>query len=65
MPRNHGSGQYGAGRVEIWDRGFYVPVKWTDDKVEVVLAGSRLRGRYELVRLEKAGEKQWLIFKKG
>ena len=58
------SGQYGAGVVEIWDRGFYVPVRWTDEKVEVVLAGERIKGRYELVRFEKAGEKEWLLFKK-
>ncbi|MBN2333939.1 non-homologous end-joining DNA ligase [Candidatus Bathyarchaeota archaeon] len=57
-------GQYGAGSVEIWDHGFYVPVKWMKDKIEVVLAGNRLKGRYELVRFEKAGEKEWLLFKK-
>src|SRR5436189_3183761 len=26
-----GEGQYGAGRVLIWDRGTYVCEKWTDD----------------------------------
>ena len=57
-------GQYGAGTVEIWDQGFYVPVKWSDDKIEVVLAGERIKGRYELVRFEKAGENEWLLFKK-
>jgi DNA ligase D-like protein (predicted ligase)/DNA ligase D-like protein (predicted 3'-phosphoesterase) len=55
-------GQYGAGTVEIWDRGFYVPVKWQKDKIEVVIAGERLRGRYELVKMKE--EKQWLLFKK-
>lgn len=57
-------GQYGAGSVEIWDRGFYVPVKWLDDKIEFVLAGERIKGRYELVRFEKAGDNEWLLFKK-
>ncbi len=57
-------GQYGAGSVEIWDRGFYVPVKWTDEKIELVIAGDRVKGRYELVRFEKAGENEWLLFKK-
>ena len=55
-------GQYGAGKVEIWDKGFYVPIKWIDNKVEIVLAGARLKGRYELVKLEKKNE--WLLFKK-
>jgi len=58
-------GQYGAGQVEIWDRGFYVPVRWQPDKIEVVIAGERINGRYELVRFDKAGEKEWLIFKKS
>ena len=57
-------GQYGAGSVEIWDKGFYVPVNWMDEKIEIVIAGERVKGLYELVRFEKAGEKEWLIFKK-
>jgi bifunctional non-homologous end joining protein LigD len=56
--------QYGAGSVEIWDKGFYVPVKWMEEKIEFVLAGQRIKGRYELVRFEKAGKKEWLLFKK-
>jgi DNA ligase D-like protein (predicted ligase)/DNA ligase D-like protein (predicted 3'-phosphoesterase) len=56
--------QYGAGIVEIWDKGFYVPIKWTDDKIEFVLAGERIKGRFELVRFEKVGEKEWILFKK-
>jgi bifunctional non-homologous end joining protein LigD len=57
-------GQYGAGTVEIWDKGFYVPVKWMQDKIEVVIAGEQVKGRYELIRFDKAGEKKWLLFKK-
>jgi DNA ligase D-like protein (predicted ligase)/DNA ligase D-like protein (predicted 3'-phosphoesterase) len=57
-------GQYGAGTVEIWDRGFYVPVNWLKDKVEVIIAGERIQGKYELIRFEKAGKKDWLLFKK-
>jgi DNA ligase D-like protein (predicted ligase)/DNA ligase D-like protein (predicted 3'-phosphoesterase) len=57
-------GQYGAGTVTIWDKGFYVPVRWMEDKIEFVLAGERIKGRYELVRFEKAGEHEWLLFKK-
>ena len=57
-------GMYGAGAVEIWDKGFYVPVKWMNDKIEFVLAGERVRGRYELIRFDEAGENHWLLFKK-
>ncbi|MBN1682098.1 3'-phosphoesterase [Candidatus Bathyarchaeota archaeon] len=56
-------GQYGAGKVEIWDKGFYSPVKWLDDKIEVVLAGKRLKGRYELILINKE-KNEWLFFKK-
>ncbi len=41
-------GQYGAGTMTIWDRGTYGLVKWTDEKVEVDLAGERVQGRYGL-----------------
>jgi bifunctional non-homologous end joining protein LigD len=57
-------GEYGAGTVEIWDKGTYEAVKWTDDKIEVVIKGERLSGQYELIRFRKAGEKEWLLFKK-
>jgi DNA ligase D-like protein (predicted ligase)/DNA ligase D-like protein (predicted 3'-phosphoesterase) len=57
-------GQYGAGTVEIWDKGFYVPVKWMPDKIEFVVAGERVHGRYELIRFKEADEDQWLLFKK-
>ena len=56
-------GQYGAGSVEIWDRGFYVPIRWLDDKVEVVLAGQRLKGRYEMVLTDR-DRGEWLLFRK-
>jgi DNA ligase D-like protein (predicted ligase)/DNA ligase D-like protein (predicted 3'-phosphoesterase) len=55
-------GQYGAGTVEIWDKGFYVPVKWQKEKIEIILAGDLLNGRYELIKMKE--EKQWLLFKK-
>lgn len=58
-------GQYGAGTVEIWDKGFYVPIKWLKDKVEIIIAGERIHGRYELIKFGEPGEKNWLIFKKG
>ena len=57
-------GQYGAGEVTIWDKGFYVPIVWKKDKVEFVIAGERIKGRYELVKLESDKNNQWLLFKK-
>lgn len=50
-------GEYGAGTVRIWDAGTYVTEKFRDDEVIVVLAGSRISGRYALIR---TGGDQWL-----
>lgn len=56
-------GQYGAGEVKIWDRGIFSPMVWETDKIEVVLQGDRIEGRYVLVRFRRAGDMEWLIFK--
>jgi bifunctional non-homologous end joining protein LigD len=54
-------GQYGAGTVEIWDRGTYETEQWTDDVIVFVLHGQRLRGRYNLVRFPRGGTNAWLM----
>ena len=56
-------GQYGAGTVKIWDKGQYEAKLWENDKIEVTLDGNRLKGRYILVRLKRAGDKDWLLLK--
>jgi DNA ligase D-like protein (predicted ligase)/DNA ligase D-like protein (predicted 3'-phosphoesterase) len=56
-------GQYGAGTVKIWDKGVYTVKVWDEKMVEFTLNGERLKGRYVLVRLKKAGEKDWLLLK--
>lgn len=57
------AGQYGAGTVKIWDKGTFEVKVWDEDKVEFTLNGKRLKGRYVLVRLKRAGEKSWLMLK--
>jgi bifunctional non-homologous end joining protein LigD len=51
-------GEYGGGRVILWDHGTYDCEKWTDREVKVVLHGSRVSGRYVLF---KTGDKNWMI----
>ncbi|GAA0357794.1 ATP-dependent DNA ligase [Actinoallomurus spadix] len=51
-------GEYGGGRVTIWDRGTYETAKWTDREVKVVLHGSRVSGRYVLFPTHG---KNWMI----
>ena len=41
-------GQYGAGTMRIWDRGTYEVLKWEPRKIEVLLHGERVQGRYAL-----------------
>ncbi len=58
-------GQYGAGTVKIWDKGFYEPLVWEDDKIEFIIKGEKMDGRYVLVKFKKAGKNNWLFFKAG
>ncbi|CAG0968974.1 Multifunctional non-homologous end joining protein LigD [Methanosarcinales archaeon] len=56
-------GQYGAGTVKIWDKGFYETIYWKENKIEFIVKGEKMKGRYVLVKFKKAGEKNWLLFK--
>jgi DNA ligase D-like protein (predicted ligase)/DNA ligase D-like protein (predicted 3'-phosphoesterase) len=56
-------GQYGAGTVRIWDKGVYQQKVWDKNKIEVILQGTRLTGRYVLAKFKKAGEKEWILLK--
>lgn len=56
-------GEYGAGKVEIWDSGTYEPVKFEKDSIEIDIHGKKLKGIYHLVRFKKTGPKNWLFFK--
>lgn len=66
-------GQYGAGTVEIWDRGTYRPLlegepdRTVTEAIErgamkFELEGERLKGRYVLYHFDKKG-KNWFFFK--
>lgn len=57
-------GQYGAGKVEIWDKGTYELVDRKENKFIVSLKGEKLKGEFVILKFNKAGEKNWLIFKK-
>lgn len=56
-------GQYGAGKVEIWDKGRYELIEKKRDKIEFNLKGKKLKGTFVLLKFTKAGEKDWLLFK--
>jgi len=63
--------QYGAGRVILWDRGYWVPLGdpaegYRQGKLKFEIHGHKLHGRWTLVRIHGRGsEKQppWLLIK--
>jgi DNA ligase D-like protein (predicted 3'-phosphoesterase) len=54
-------GMYGAGTVEIWDKGTYTLKTRKENKIEITLYGEKLKGDYVLIRFRN---KNWLFFKK-
>jgi len=55
-------GEYGAGTVEIWDKGTYKMLDRKEDKFILEINGEKLRGSYVLMRFKD--KKNWLFFKK-
>jgi bifunctional non-homologous end joining protein LigD len=52
------AGEYGGGRVTIWDHGTYELEKWRENEVMVVLHGAKVSGRYVLFPTK---DKNWMI----
>jgi bifunctional non-homologous end joining protein LigD len=70
-------GNYGAGKVEIWDEGEYEVVRYLgkvksmstalhEGKIKIKLNGKKLKGTYALVHTHMHGDEknnQWLLFR--
>ena len=58
-------GEYGAGRVELWDRGDYSLLEADSSKKVFEIRGEKLKGRYCLIKLKPKDrdDKNWLFFK--
>lgn len=54
-------GEYGAGTVEIWDKGEYKLDGKAPDRLEVTLKGKKLSGGYALIHTDG---KNWLLIKR-
>ncbi|WP_313569671.1 DNA ligase D [Comamonas terrigena] len=67
------AGQYGAGKVIIWDAGYWVPLgdpkkTYKAGKLKFELHGQKLHGRWTLVRMhgrEKERQPPWLLIKEA
>ncbi len=66
------SGNYGAGKVIIWDKGVWLPLEdphrgYRDGKLKFELRGHKLRGKWTLVRMKGRAdgkrEDPWLLIK--
>ncbi|GAC1605094.1 MAG: DNA ligase D [Ramlibacter sp.] len=65
------AGQYGAGKVIIWDKGIWIPVGdpakgYRDGKLKFELRGHKLHGYWTLVRMKRRGDERqepWLLIK--
>ena len=62
--------QYGAGKVIVWDKGYWQPLGdplagYRAGNLKFELIGHKLKGRWVLVRMKGRGEKQvpWLLIK--
>lgn len=63
---NIAEGEYGAGKVEIWDKGYYQLIAEDEKMKEILIKGLKLHGLYTLVRMkvqEKGQKNLWLFFK--
>ena len=69
-------GNYGAGQVEIWDKGTYEPIEKTKNSNEsemleqlgngslkFILHGEKLKGEFALVKMKNAEGNAWLLIK--
>ena len=63
------AGNYGAGTVQIWDQGEWIPMgdvdqSLRDGNLKFTLQGVKLKGTWALIRTGKTGGgKQWLLIK--
>jgi DNA ligase D-like protein (predicted 3'-phosphoesterase) len=54
-------GEYGAGKVEVWDKGTYTLKHRDPNKIMFALHGQKLSGNYTLLRFKE--DKNWLFFR--
>jgi len=53
-------GNYGAGTVEIWDKGKFILIEAKKKSLKFELKGKKLKGKYVLFNFSK---KNWFLFK--
>ena len=57
-------GEYGAGKVLVWDSGHYQLLKRDPKRIEFAVKGKKISGIYGLVLFRKERNNNWLFFQK-
>jgi DNA ligase D-like protein (predicted 3'-phosphoesterase) len=57
-------GEYGAGRIRVWDHGTYELEEWRPDSIAFTLHGSHVAGSFTLVRFKRGDTRDWLLIKR-
>jgi DNA ligase D-like protein (predicted 3'-phosphoesterase) len=57
-------GEYGAGKVLVWDSGHYQLLKRDPKRIEFAVKGKKISGIYVLVLFRKERNNNWLFFQK-
>jgi DNA ligase D-like protein (predicted 3'-phosphoesterase) len=59
-------GEYGAGTVEIWDRGSYRRAEWEENSIVFEVNAKKLKGTFCLIKLKpkEHDDQSWLFFRK-
>lgn len=57
-------GEYGAGKVKIWDQGSYRMINQEKNLLDFILSGKRMKGAYSLIHPKSFEDKNWLLIKK-
>lgn len=56
-------GQYGAGKVLVWDQGTFEIIDKKPSSLKFALNGEKLKGEFHLVHTKRGKGNEWLIFK--
>jgi DNA ligase D-like protein (predicted 3'-phosphoesterase) len=52
------------GQIQVWDHGTYELEQWTDDRIAFTLHGSRVSGKFSLLRFKEGEPLSWFLTKR-
>lgn len=69
-------GHYGAGKVSIWDKGYYLPdpiypgipefrEALSNGEIKFTLFGKKIKGHFALVRMQNSSSDDWLFISRN